>query len=274
MTTSVNIVVAMKSEAMPLIGRFGLERMTRDGDRFPIYGKGQLKLIISGIGAHKAREAVWYLSKHSETVNVSAWMNVGVAGHGSHGIGTGFLANCILDGVTQQTIYPSFTIDFGLQTGKVATVDVVETEYQERIGYDMEAFGFAASASRYSTLEMIHCFKVVSDNRENSVRYLTKLDIQNFIADHIDTIHRLCCQLHDLAKSVAQRLEPGDPTVAFANHWRMTVAQREILRKYLHKTIILNKEIKVDSDVVRNCPTATAVLSSVQGYLNQHWKYS
>ncbi len=273
MSISVNIVSAMKSEALALIDQFGLERMACKGDRFPVYANNQLNLIVSGIGANRAEEAVCYLSQQSQSVDVMAWLNVGVVGHGSYPIGKGFLANCIVDSATRRTFYPSFSTNFGLPTGKVATVDVVETEYQEDTGYDMEAFGFAASASKFSTFELIHCFKVVSDNRENSVRRLTMSDIQNFIAGHIDSIVLLCCQLQDLAKSVAQRIEPDDPTVAFANQWRMTVAQRQILRKYLHKSRILNKEIKVDSDIVRNSPNASTMLNSIRSYLNQHWKF-
>ncbi len=272
MTHSVNIVVAMKSEASPLIDQFGLERMTCKGDRFPIFGKEQLKLVVSGIGANRAKEAVRYLAQISDSGDVIAWLNVGVAGHGVYAVGTGFLANCIVDSLTQRTFYPLFTTDFVLPTGKVITVDVVETEYKQHAGYDMEAFGFAASASRFSTFEMIHCFKVVSDNRDNSVQHLTRMEIQKLVAGHVDSIDLLCCQLRDLTKSVAQRIEPEDPTVAFANHWRMTVAQREILRKYLHKTKLLNKEINVDSDIVRNSPNASTMLNSVQSYLNQHWQ--
>ena len=273
MTASVNIVVAMKSEALPLIDRFGLERVSRKGDRFLIYGNDHLSLIVSGIGANNSEEAVRYLSTNSTSADVNAWLNIGVAGHASYDLGTGYLANCIVDSVTQRTFFPVFTVDFGLPTGKVTTVNVVETEYQEHTGYDMEAFGFATSASKFSTLEMIHCLKIVSDNRENSVQRLTKKDIENFIVNHIESIDLLCSKLRNLASSVVQRFEPGDPTVEFANHWRMTVTQRRILGKYLHKTRILNKEIKVNSDMIRDCQNTSAMLESVRSYLDQHWKY-
>ena len=272
MTASVNIVVAMKSEALPLIDRFGLERVSRKGDRFLIYGNDQFSLTVSGIGAKNSEEAVRYLSKQSTSTDVNAWLNIGVAGHRSYDIGTSFLANCIVDSVTNRTLFPVFAIDFGLPTGKVTTVNVVETEYQEHTGYDMEAFGFAASASKFSTLEMIHCFKVVSDNRENSVQRLTKKDVEKFIDNHVESIDLLCSQLRNLASSVVQRLEPEDPTVEFAKNWRMTVTQRRILRKYLHKTKILNRDIKVTSDMIRDCRSTSVMLEYIRSYLDQHWK--
>ncbi|MDE0308924.1 MAG: hypothetical protein OXI60_03730 [Acidiferrobacterales bacterium] len=273
MIASVNIVTAMKSEALPLIDHFCLERMTQKGEPFSIFGNDELKLIVSGVGTSMAHKAVRYLSRNDKSAQTSAWLNVGVVGHGTYATGTGFLANCIVESATQRTIYPSFTIDHDLPTGKVITVDGVNTDYQPHAGYDMEAFGFATAATQFSTLEMIHCFKVVSDNQDHSVQHLTKTDIQDFIAGHVGAIDRLCGQLHGLAKSVARRLHPEDLTIEFAKRWRMTTAQREILKRKLHKTKLLELDIKVDSDIVRDCLNASAMLACVQEFLDQHWKY-
>ena len=136
----------------------------------------------------------------------------------------------------------------------------------------MEAFGFASSAAKCSTLELIHCYKIVSDNHKESVEQLTLKDIENLVEDHLDAIDRLGWQLTRIANSVVQRSVLEDPTIPFSNHWRLTVAQREILRKYLNKTRILGNDIKVDSDIVRNCRETSSMLKSIENHLDQHWK--
>ena len=272
MTASLNIVVAMKTEAKPLINWFGLAPMSPQIDRFSIYEKEHMTLIVSGIGSINAREAVQCLARHCTNRGVSAWLNVGVAGHGSFDVGQGFLANCITDRKSGQTIHPMFVDDFGLAKGKITTVSEVETDYREQIGYEMEAFGFASSAAKYSTLELIHCYKIVSDNHATSVEQLTLKEIGNLIENHLDAIDRLGSQLTQLANSVARRSIPEDPTIPFEDHWRLTVAQREILRKYLIKTIILGTEIKVDSDTIRNCRETSEMLDSIRNHLGEHWQ--
>ena len=167
MTASLNIVVAMKAEARPLIDRFEMIPISLKNGHFSVYQNGHMVLIVSGIGSANAREAVQYLARRYSKKGESAWLNVGVAGHGSLDVGQGFLANCIADRDSGQTVYPIFVDDFGLARGKVTTVSEVETEYREETGYEMEAFGFASSAAKCSTLELIHCYKIVSDNHKD-----------------------------------------------------------------------------------------------------------
>ena len=44
-----------------------------------------------------------------------------------------------------------------------------ETAYPKDAAYDMEAAGFYAQAAGLTTTDLVHVFKIVSDNRENPV---------------------------------------------------------------------------------------------------------
>ena len=271
MNSTVNIIVAMKAEARSLIEHFALQDRITGLHQFKVYQNDQIRLVISGIGSSYAEKAVAVVAERVEPNEISAWLNVGVVGHKSLEIGQALMGNRITDAVTGESLYPIFVTDFGLRTGKVRTVYEVETDYEEETAYDMEASGFVKAASKFTKYELIHCYKVVSDNPDNSVNKLNNQIIGNMIAEHVDAIERVCRQLLEISDSVADRGFAEDPITPFLDRWHFTVSQRDILRKYLHKTIIMNNEVKVDSDVVRNCKNSSDLLTSIENHLNQHW---
>ena len=271
MNSTVNIVVAMKAEARSLIEHFILQDRMTGLHKFKVYQNDHIRLIISGIGSSNAEKAVAVVAERIEPNEISAWLNVGVVGHKSLEIGQALMGNRITDKLASESLYPIFVADFGLRTGKVRTVYEVETDYEEDTAYDMEAYGFAKAASNFAKYELIHCYKVVSDNPDNSVNKLNNQIIGNMVAEHVDAIERVCRQLLEISDSVADRGFTEDSIAPFLDRWHFTAAQQEILRKYLHKTKIMNNEVKVDSDVVRNCRNSSDLLTSIENHLNQYW---
>ena len=127
MTASLNIVVAMKAEARPLIDRFELTLSSPKHGRFPIYENGHIVLIVSGIGSANAQEAVQCLACHCARKGVSAWLNIGVAGHGSINVGQGFLADCIsLIAIPDKRFTPYLSMILDWREEKITTVSEVE----------------------------------------------------------------------------------------------------------------------------------------------------
>ena len=261
----------MRAEAKPLIDCFEMRPVSSKVSRFEVYENEDTVLMVSGIGSANARLAVQHLARFGADTDVAAWLNIGVAGHGSFEVGQGFMANCIADGSTGQTLYPLFVNDFGVPTSQVITVHEVESQYPLKVGYDMEAYGFAVSAAKYSTFELIHCYKIVSDNRKKSVHGLTLQTIEKLISDHIDAVVDVGGRLAGTADSVAHRTIAEDPTVPFVKKWRLTVSEREILKKYLNKARVLGAEIKVSSDLLCNAGDASEVLETIHNHLRQHW---
>ncbi len=193
-----NLIVATRPEARPIIERFKLQTAVLDGD-FPLYYGSDLQLIISGIGKIAAAAATGYLRARTSDSS-AAWLNVGIAGHGECEVGTALLAHKIVDQSSGRTYYPIFSAAAPCATTALITVDRPEETYPEGCAYDMEASGFWAAANRFSTAESIHCLKIVSDNPSNSIHSLDKNKIKSLVAQHLDLMADLVRQLSAISE--------------------------------------------------------------------------
>ena len=74
-------VVALKSEAKPIISHFKLDHQSGNSI-FPIYRNDKLghSLIVSGVGQINAAAATTYLASESDAPPWAAWINLGIAG--------------------------------------------------------------------------------------------------------------------------------------------------------------------------------------------------
>lgn len=269
MTHGVHIVAALRSEAAPFISHFDLKRQP-SSTRIPIYADGNIALVVSGMGKAAASNAVADLGRLYPD-RASAWLNVGIAGHQFLKIGAGYLANCISDSATGQKWYPVFVFDHGCLTGAVTTVDEPETEYAEPTGYDMEASGFAAAALRLATVEMVHCYKIVSDNSQSTLSQLTRQRVAELAGFHVQAIERIINSLDGLAAEVATR-NPSDLILQpFLEKWKFSVTQQHLLFKLLRKTNSLGMVIDVNASVVRDCRNASEAIEAISEKIHSYW---
>ena len=269
MNHGVNLVVALRPEADPIIDHFDLERQP-SSKRISIFANEGLTLAVSGLGKTAAANAVDDL-KGFNPDQVSAWFNIGIAGHQSLDIGKGYLVNRVKDQATEQTWYPMFVFDHGCSTGMVTTVDQVETEYTEPTGYDMEASGFVAAAFRLATVETVHCYKIVSDNSPATLSQLTRRRVTKLVESHIQTIARLIHSLGDLAADLAARNSRNLLLQPFLEKWKFTVTQQHMLFKLLRQSKALGSVIDVNSDIVRDCQSGKEVIQAISDQVNSHW---
>ncbi len=170
---AVNLVVAHRPEAAPLLDWFDLTE-SRPRGRFRCYQGGDgIALTISGTGAHNAAAAVRHLHERQPEAH-RAWLNVGIAGHRGEPLGTGLLINRIEHRRSGERHWPPVP-RLGLPGSSLVSVDKPETEYPEDAAYDMEAAGFFAEASRLIASDLVYVFKIVSDNRASP---LAELDLR------------------------------------------------------------------------------------------------
>ena len=138
----VNIVVAHALEARPLIKRFGLKPNKAAG-ALTIYSNDTgVRVVITGMGkqsSHATTNRLAVLLANVLGVQ-EGWLNVGVAGHKTAEIGSGFLANKIIDAGSAKAVYPVPVLK-DKPTSAVITVDQPELDYSEDAVYEMEAFG-------------------------------------------------------------------------------------------------------------------------------------
>ena len=81
-------VIALKSEAIPIISQFKLSLLSNEL-LFPIYKNQKIRhaLVISGIGQINAAAATAYLASQCNAEKWTAWVNVGIAGYSEGSIG-------------------------------------------------------------------------------------------------------------------------------------------------------------------------------------------
>lgn len=190
----INLIVALPAEARPLIQRFGL-KPPQNSCAFPIYAGEAIRLIRSGPGKTAARTAVEQLrASFSEP---DAWLNLGIAGHPYHPLGTPLLAHKITDRETGQSWKIAFPFPLPCETTELITVDHPEKTYAASCAYDMEASGFIAAARRAARTDQVHCLKIVSDNPRSGYRQISGKKVEDLVEQNLELIDRLVRTLND-----------------------------------------------------------------------------
>ena len=264
----IHLVVAIPCEARPLLRHFGL-RAALDKGPFRVYENEQLRLIVSGVGKLAAAAATAYLQGRHRTRGDCGWLNIGTAGHADCPVGSGLLAHCIRDAGSGLNWYPPLLLETRVPTAMVVTVEQPETGYPGAAAYDMEAAGFAAAASRCATSELVHSYKVISDNRQQPVGQVTKGFVEELISAQLDTIEQL---LQPLAKLTAQlnTLQAPPPALAvLLDRWHFTTCEGHRLERLLRRWQLLSGDSGPYPELER-LPSGRAVLAWLETQIDRH----
>ena len=234
----VNLIVALACEARPLISHFGLEAAPGDG-AYRAYRGENVSLVVSGVGKTAATRATAYWNEFLGGPGGLAWLNVGVGGHASEPIGRGFLAHKVVDSASGRSGYPALVFDPPGPTAAVMTVDRMEERYEGEWIYDMEASGFYETASRLSTAELVHCYKIVSDNAEAPPREVSAKRVTRLVEQNIESIDSVIGNLAGLVDELGSlRADPADFR-EYLGRWHFTATEREQLRRLLRRRATL-----------------------------------
>ena len=185
-TNEINIVVAMKREAIPLINYWDLKENSK---KFYSNKKKKINLIISGIGKKRAENATIYLAE--KTNNNSFFLNIGIAGHKNYKLGEIILISKITDNKTKYSWYPSLLWKTKIKKTPLITVGFPKIRYTTNFLYDMEASGFFKGAREFVGPEMVQCIKIISDNKKSSILNISSNKIENWINNKITIIDKL-----------------------------------------------------------------------------------
>jgi hypothetical protein len=263
----INLVVALPAEARPLIAHYKLTDKTTIG-AFRIYRQAGMSLIISGPGKIAAAAATALLAGANTPGEQVAWLNIGIAGHASHATGQGLLAHRITDRATGKSWYPPQLFDLATPTTSLVTVDAPENNYPRNVAYDMEASGYYAVATRFSTAELVHCFKVVSDNREQSAITVTAESCAQLVSRKLDEIDllldALAAPVHDLNdwQAAPAGLEQ------LSSQWHFTVSQQHQLAELARRWKVLMPDRPLWLGEFSSKKNAAGVLQCLQQHLD------
>jgi len=173
--TDVNIVIvcAYHAEAQTLIDTLKLKRLNAVHP-FAVFVNDSIALIESGQGALNIASAVGYIAGLIARSDI-AWLNLGFAGHASFDLGSLLIAHRIIDDSTGDCHYPLLGVIKNIPSATLRSYADVNLDYHGNDVYDMEGFGFFSSAAKFSSIERIHCLKIISDNANNPASHLNDM---------------------------------------------------------------------------------------------------
>lgn len=197
------VSVALAAEARPLISHFQLTKMD-ELEPLTIHRRADLALIVGGVGREATAASVAALAMAIPAKGHSVWINVGVAGHRKHELGTAVLARQVFDEEDGSVIKLSPPRGLHFEVGDICTVSHVETKYETESLYEMEAAAFCRSVAKLTSTDLIQVLKVVSDNRRSGALCVSARQVQGLIEGSLAKIDLLVANLHRHARSLNQ----------------------------------------------------------------------
>lgn len=265
----INLVVALPCEAQPIIKYFKL-RKTGHAKAFTVYSNENIRLIISGVGKLFSGAATAYLYALSDPLQPQAWLNIGIAGHHGAEIGAGLLAHKVTDSATAHCFYPGLIFEGVGATAEILTVDQLERDFRKNVIYEMEAAGFYAVAARFSSCELIHCYKVVSDNLQSGCTGIDKQFVSHLVTDQLDAIEALVQEISVLLKIVVETPSVQKDFLALNQKYHFTVTQRSQLRQLLRRWYALGLGAFFDSEPLLCAHNSKDLIVKIRCHVNQN----
>jgi hypothetical protein len=263
----IHLVVALPAEARPLIAHYKLTDKTTLGG-FRMYRNSGISLIISGPGKIAAAAATSLLAGRSTSRKQAAWLNIGIAGHATHNTGQGLVAHRITDQATGKSWYPPQLLNLATPTTDLLTVDAPENNYHQDVAYDMEASGYYAVATRFSSAELVQCFKVISDNREQSATTVTAENCAQRVSRKLDEIDPLLDALAALADELNEWHAAPAGLEELSSQWHFTVSQQHQLAELARRWKALMPDQPLWLGEFSSKKNATGVLQCLQQHLD------
>jgi hypothetical protein len=221
---SLNLVVAHMLEARPLIDALALQ--ATEARPYKLFSNEQgLNLIVCGNGKLAAASATAWLAGRQHPQPAPAWLNIGICGHGVAALGSGLLVNKISDASSGASFYPSPWAGDQPSTALI-TVDQPEGDYPEACAYDMEAAAFWPLASKIAGIDLVHCFKIVSDNPEHGLEKFAEAQVAALFDQQLPAILKLIEQLQNRASEQQQLHAAPEACVQVLDRLHFTVNQR------------------------------------------------
>lgn len=231
------VFTALECEAKAIINQFNLKK-ENSLHAFSIYKNEQVVLTVTGIGKIAMAGAVSYTLALFLDAKSPILVNIGIAGHKSQAVGDLLVASKVLDVDSGKVFYPQLIGSGWPVACGVKTAAVANTVYEQGYLNDMEASAFYEMAVRFSTSELIHCVKVVSDNETSSIEHIQPKRVVEWIANQWVEINRLFEHLAQIRETLTPvELDDYEKIVS---RWHFTVSGRVKLKALLRRWKVLS----------------------------------
>lgn len=259
-------ITALSCEAEPLIEHFHLKKKEALGN-FALFKNENTALAISGIGKHHAAATVGYLS--GMFPGTHGWFNVGIAGHQSFGIGEGYFIHKITDSASDMRYYPVFIKAPPAKTAALITVDKPEKNYHGEALYDMEGSAFFPACMRFSSVELIHCLKIVSDNKQSPIEKIDKKTVTHLISGKMAEIEKMSENIKEILSLLEEiQLFQESDLSAFFLRWHFTETQKHTLKQLLQKWKAVQPKKTIWDETLKQLSKTEAVLRFLEEKIN------
>ncbi len=255
-----NFVVALASEAKPIIKRFRLKRC-EEARGVTLFARDNIRLIVSGIGKAASATAVGYVAGSELHDTIHIWLNVGIAGHQTLAPGSVGMAHVITDRATGIAYYPSLVFRTPCPSYALECFDEPTTTYAGDAMCDMESSAFFSAAARFSSVEFVHALKIISDNSAADIATLDRASISALVETSLDNIEFVTDTLSRLAaEHLFATVLPSD---ALLVRWRFSATQKHQLAALARRWAALRPHDEWPGDALQSCHDARAVLSRI-----------
>lgn len=264
-------MVALAAEAKPLISLFGLQ--PERNQHYRSYTNGTVSLVETGIGRLNAAAATASaLERNAQAGQKPLCVNIGIAG-ANRPVGELLAADRIVDEATGQTWHPQLTAMHLKTTACITTVSSPSTDYQADTAFDMEASGFLAAATRFSSLEFIHSLKVISDNPETSLAVLDKNRVSELIAAKAPEIKQTIDELSMLQQKIPEHSDIIRLILECKHFMKISATQETTLFRLLQRHRVIERTLPSLQQLEKhnNIKTLLATLSNALDKQSRHY---
>lgn len=263
-TRNIFIFTALECEAKSLVHFFKLKK--QPSHPFSIFIFDNIVLTVTGVGKNAMAGGVAYTLALFSNSQSPVLINIGIAGHKSQAIGSLVLANKVLDVDSGKTFYPQLLGNDWPVTDRVNTFSTASTLYVDDCLYDMEASSFYEIAVKFSSCELIHCIKIVSDNQNSSIEQIHARKVTQWIEVHMTDIESLLNRFSDLHKLIAPITVENYNEIL--NNWHFSATGKIKLKSLLIRWKALSADDWVIGDVKKYC-TGKELIKKIEFELEQ-----
>ena len=233
------IFTALPCEAKPLIEHYKLKK-DNTVQAFNIFRNTTTALTVTGIGKNAMAAGVAYTQALFQSTQNPILLNIGIAGHSKHPVGSLFLADKIGDADTSRLFYPPLVFTPPCRTHYVQTFAQPQLSYHFDYLCDMEAAAFYETAIRFTTGELISCLKIVSDNQEIPSCNIKPAMVSDLVSQHLPVIDTLITNTIKLTDNLT--LQTINNYNQIINQYRLSVSEQIQAQKLLQRWSFLKDE--------------------------------
>ena len=228
----IHFIVATNSEARPIVNFYNLKKKKTIAN-FVIYKNNSISLTVSGIGKINTSMGITHTFHEFNQQKNNIWINLGIAGHKKEKIGNIFLIDKITDDETKKTIYPFIFDNCKIKQKSCITYNMANFNYTNDLS-DMEVSGFFFACEKYSTKELIHSLKIISDNEKEKINFSDKEIINCLILKKINKIDLFAKRIYNIWSNHFEKKKNIEKEINnILVSFDLTFSEKEELKKWL-----------------------------------------